>query len=206
MRHRRHDTGGGDQARIRRSGAARSQTSPHLGRAGGRGQPPDRADQVRGPQTQGQGHDRRRLRARIAVPVERIGLPAPRRRPSRRAVGPPSGDASARRARPEGRRHHPPPSDQRPPRAHPSQTRRRGRQLPDQQGPLPRLPHRARERLADRDRAGRRRMPPLDQRPDGHHRRPLGARRRRSDPEATSPQSTTRLDLVRCMLTDQKGH
>ena len=66
-----------------------------------------------------------------------------------------------------------------------AETRRRRRQLPDQQGPVPRLPDRARQRLADRDRDHRRRLPPPRQRPNGHHRRPLGTRRRRSHPEAT---------------------
>ena len=47
---------------------------------------------LRGPQTRGQGHDHRRLRARPAIPVERGRLPVPRQRPGRRAVGTPPGD------------------------------------------------------------------------------------------------------------------
>ena len=55
--------------------------------------------------------------------------------------------------------------------------------------PVPRLPDRPGQRLADRDRHHRRRLPPPRQRPPGHHRRPLGTRWRRSDPEATRDQS-----------------
>ena len=120
---------------------------------------------------------------------EAAGCLHPQQRPDRRAVGAPPSDTGTPRTRPQGRRHHPPPSHQRPPGARPSQTRRPSRQLPDQQVPLPRLPHRPAQRLADRDRDRRRRMPPFGERPDGHHRRPLGTRRRRSDPQATRSQS-----------------
>ena len=50
-----------------------------------------------------------------------------------------------------------------------------------QQGALPRLPHRARQRVADRHRRDRRRLQTLGERPDGHHRRPLGPAGSRSD-------------------------
>ncbi len=39
----------------------------------------------------------------------------------------------------------------------------------------------------------RRRLPPSDQRPDGHHRRPLGTRRRRGHPQATRHHRQRRL-------------
>ena len=50
-----------------------------------------------------------------------------------------------------------------------------------------------RARLADRDRDRRRRVPPLRQRSHGHHRRPLGSRRRRSHPQATRHHRQRRL-------------
>ena len=108
-------------------------------------------------------------------------------------MGAPPGDTGARRTRPQSGRQHPPPSDQRPPPRHPSPARRRSRCLPHQQGSLPRLPHRAHQRLADRDRDRRGRLPPSGQRPNGPHRSPLGTRRRRSNPEATRHQSQRRL-------------
>ena len=49
------------------------------------------------------------------------------------------------------------------------------------------------QRLADRDRDRRRRVPPSGQGPHGHHRRPLGTRRRRSDPQATRHHRQRRL-------------
>ncbi len=49
--------------------------------------------------------------------------------------------------------------------------------------PQPRLPDRPRLQVADRHRDHRRRMPPPRQGPHGHHRRPLGTRRCRSDPQ-----------------------
>ena len=115
VRQRRHCPGGRDRPRVRRGRAPRPQAPPRLGRAGRRRQPPDRADQTRGPQTRSEGHDRRRLRARPAIPVERRRLPAPQRRPGGRAVGAPPGDTGPRRTRPQSGRQHPPPSDQRPP-------------------------------------------------------------------------------------------
>jgi hypothetical protein len=80
-------------------------------------------------------------------------------------------DQGARRTRQQGRRHDPPHRHQPPPGPSNPQTRRRRRQLPDQQGPVPRLPDRRGKRLADRDRDHRRRLPPPRQRPHGHHRR-----------------------------------
>jgi hypothetical protein len=55
--------------------------------------------------------------------------------------------------------------------------------------PLPRLRDRSRERVADRDRDRRGRVQTFGEGPHGHHRRPLGPRRRRSDPQATRHQS-----------------
>ena len=144
VRQRRHHAGGGDQTRVRGGGPARPQTPAHLGRAGGRRQPPDRADQTRGSQTRAQAHDRRRLRARLAIPVGGRGLPAPRQR-----TRPPSSGCTARRYgySKDTPARSPAPSAAKPPTpawSATSQTRRRSRQLPDQQVPLPRLPHRPR--------------------------------------------------------------
>src|SRR6266545_6752853 len=156
-------------------------------------QPPDRPDQGRGPQAQGQGHDRRRSGSRTGVPVVGRLVLLQGRRPSRRAVG---ARESTRCPRGQGR-------DRRrrdPPQGHPARTPRRQarqgrprRRLPAQQAALPRLPHRARQWLADRDRRDRRRLPTLGQGPDGHHRRPLGPARRRSNPETTRPAQQQRL-------------
>ena len=81
-----------------------------------------------------------------------------------------------------------------PPQSHPPGTRRGEarqrrprRRLPAQQAPLPRLPHRADQRLADRHGRDRGRVSPFGQRPNGHHRRALGPRRRRGSTEATRP-------------------
>ena len=136
---------------------------------------------------------------------QRSRLPSPQRRPGRRALGAPPGDQSAPRTRPQGRRHDPPPSHQRPPRPVTAQARRRSRHLPDQQSPLPRLPHRAHQRMADRDRNRRRRLPPSNQGPDGHHRRPLGTRRRRGDPQATRHHRQRRLRGVLAISTSPKN-
>jgi hypothetical protein len=71
---------------------------------------------------------------------------------------------------------------------------RRG--LPAQQASLPRLPHRASERVADRDGRDRGRLPPSGEGPDGHHRRPLGPPRSRSDPETTRGDQQPRLQRL----------
>ena len=62
--------------------------------------------------------------------------------------------------------------------------------------PLPRLPHRPPERLADRDRRHRRRLPTPDQGPHGRHRRPLGPARRRSDPQTPRDPQQQRLRRI----------
>ena len=107
----------------------------------------------------------------------------------RRAMGASAGHPGARRPCHQGRGADPPHRDQQRPRPRATQARRRSRQLPDQPRALPRLPNRAGQRLANRDRDRRGRPPAPHQRPHGHHRRPLGTRRRRSGPEATRPQS-----------------
>src|SRR5450755_4303676 len=84
-------------------------------------------------------------------------------------------------------------SDPPPTRPRQAQERRPRRGLPAQQTSPPRLPHRPRKRLADRDRRDRRRLPAPDQRPHGHHRRPLGPPNSRSRPEATRPDQQRRL-------------
>ena len=80
-------------------------------------------------------------------------------------------------------------------RARPRQTGRRRcrRHLPDQQVPVPGLPDRAGERLADRHRSHRRRLLPPGQRPDGPHRRPLGTQRCRGHPQAPRASQQQRL-------------
>jgi hypothetical protein len=78
----------GDRSDLRRGRTARPQTPPHLGRAGGRRQPPDRTDQVRGPQTRSQGHDHRRRRARPGIrPVGNNGTRSAAKPPSSQAAG-----------------------------------------------------------------------------------------------------------------------
>ena len=64
-----------------------------------------------------------------------------------------------------------------------AQDRPAHRPLPGQTRPLPGLPPLPGQRLADLHRRHRRRLPPPDQRPHGHHRRPLEHRRRRSHPQ-----------------------
>jgi hypothetical protein len=71
--------------------------------------------------------------------------------------------------------------------------RRRRRQIPGQQGALPRLRRRPSQRMAHRHRRHRRRLPPPHQGPHGHHRRPLERRRRRSRPQATCTDHQRRL-------------
>jgi hypothetical protein len=162
---------------------------PHLGCARGRRQPPYPADQVPSQAAWRQGHDHLRLRARPPIPVERGGLPVDRRQSGRRAVGAPPDHPSARRTRHPSRGCYPPHRDQHRPRPRTPPSGRLGRQLPDEPCALPRLPYRPAKRLADRQRDRRRRLPPPHQGPTGHHRRRLGTRQRRSDPEATRPQS-----------------
>jgi hypothetical protein len=58
-RQRRQGPSGRDRTHLRGGRPARPQAPPHLGRARGRCQPPDPTDQVRGQETQRQGHDRR---------------------------------------------------------------------------------------------------------------------------------------------------
>ena len=55
------------------------------------------------------------------------------------------------------------------------------------------LRHRARQRLADRYRRHRGRLPPHRQRPNGHHRRQMGTGRRRSHPQTPRPAQQRRL-------------
>jgi hypothetical protein len=131
---------------------------PEPGRPDRRRQPPDRADQVRGSQTGGQGHDRRRLRARPGIPVERGWLSSPQRRSSDRAMGAPPSDQGAPRTSPQGRWRDSAPSDQRPPGSRPPQARRRSRRLPHQQSVLPRLT-RPRSPTVGRSRPGSSRVP-----------------------------------------------
>src|ERR1019366_8735609 len=61
------------------------------------------------------------------------------------------------------------------------------------QGALPELSPRFRQRLAHRHRRHRRSLPPHRGRPLRRHRSPLGTRRRRSDPQATSTPQQRRL-------------
>src|SRR5450755_2799683 len=102
----------------------------------------------------------------------------------------------ARRQGRDRRRRDPPQSDHAGLGRQPAQERRPLRRLPPRQAPLPRLPHRAHHRLTDRDRRDRRRLPPPRQRPRGHHRRPLGPRRRRSDPDTPRADHQWRLRPV----------
>lgn len=99
-----------------------TQTPPHLGRAGRRRQPPDRPDPLRGTQTPGQGHDRRRLRARARIPMERRQLPIPR--PGHHPLGALPGDQDPERTRRQGRGPDPPHRHQRPTAGRPPQRRR----------------------------------------------------------------------------------
>ncbi len=120
----------------------------------------------------------------------------PRGRPRRRDLGPPPCPANPRQESHAGRRRDQTPSHQ--PGARPTRSRWRRclRRLPDQQGPLPRLSHRAGQRVADRDWRDRGRVPPLGQRPYGHHRSALGTGRRRSDPQTTRDPQQRRLRSV----------
>ena len=111
----------------------------------------------------------------------------------------PAGQGHPSRRRPPPRRH--------PSRAGPSQARRcrRLRHLPDQQGALPGLSDRAAQRLADRHRRHRRRLPAPRQRPHGHHRSPLGPIRRRGHPQAPSPPQQRRLRHLLAPTTSHKN-
>jgi hypothetical protein len=94
------------------------------------------------------------------------------------------------------RGHHP---DRAARRGAPAETRRRARQdhpenpvLPGEQAAVPGLPHRPGERLADRHRRHRGRLPPPRPGPDGHHRRPLGPGRSPGHPLAPRHQRQRR--------------
>ena len=65
--------------------------------------------------------------------------------------------------------------------------------LPDQQGALPGLPDRPRQRLADRHRRHRRRLPAPRRRPPRDHRRPLGPGHRPSHPHPPGHHHQRRL-------------
>ncbi len=81
---------------------------------------------------------------------------------------------------------------------HPSASRsssqcRHLRRLPHRQGALPGLRARAGQRLADRHRHHRGRLPPHRQGQNGHHRRQMGPRRRRRHPQTPRPAQQRRL-------------
>ena len=82
---------------------------------------------------------------------------------------------------------------------------RRLRHLPDQQGALPGLSDRAAQRLADRHRRHRRRLPPPRQRPHGHHRSPLGTVRCRGHPQSSEPSAATATSTPTGATTSRKN-
>ena len=102
-RRRRHRR----RRRLRRGHPPRPRPHPHLGRAGRRGEPPDRPDPRRGGLPRGERAHPGRLRPRHRVPVEG-DLVLPRRsRPGRRDLGARQSPRRPRRQGPQRRRHHP---------------------------------------------------------------------------------------------------
>ena len=93
----------------------------------------------------------------------------------------------------DSRRRHPTPGQQQGTATQQTDEGRRLRQIPHQQGQLPRLPHRARLRLADRDRRDRRSLPPPRQGPHGHHRCTLERRGSRGSTPTTGRPNQRRL-------------
>ena len=131
-----------------------------------------------------------RLCACHRMPLEDHMEPAQRRRPRRRAMGPPPALRTSSQAKPPGS---PARCDAKPPtpassphtgsaliHAPPTSTERAG---------LPRLPDRAKERLADRNRRDRGRLPPFGQGPPGPHGRPPG--------DSTAPKAILKLRAIR---------
>ncbi|MDM4723430.1 ISKra4 family transposase [Micromonospora sp. WMMA1363] len=98
----------------------------------------------------------------------------PEGRPERRTVGPRPGPAGVGRTGRHSRRSHPTQGHLPRPGPRQTQTRRCRRRLPAGQKTVPGLPDRAGQRVADRHRGDRRRLPPPGQRSYGRHRRSLG--------------------------------
>ena len=107
-----------------------------------------------------------------------------------------SDDRHPRRQRPGGRRRPAQTGQHRKTLSSQTQKGGRGRQIPHQQGRLPRLPHSARLGLADRHRGDRRSMPSRRQGPHGHHRGPMERPGSRSSSQTASCPSQRRLPVL----------
>jgi hypothetical protein len=125
------------------------------------------------------------------------------RRPRRRGLGRRASHRDPGRQSRRRRRGDPPPRHHlrlQPARA---QRRRRLRGLPRRQSPLPGLPRSPRQRPAHRHRHHRGSMQAYNQRQIRYHRCPVGPRRRRSHPQATSPPRQRRLRTILALAPAQ---
>ena len=183
-----------DRTDVRGGAPPRPRPPTRLDRARRRQQPPNRPDQEGGPQPQGEGHDPRRLRARTGISVGRGLVLLQRRRPRRRALGAATKPAQVLNGKPASS---PPRSAARPPLSVSRPTSATGAdRCADYllaKRPYLDYPTALEPRLADRHRRNRGRLSPPSQRPDGHHGRALGTRRRRSRAQATRPHQQRRL-------------
>ncbi len=173
----------GDAAQVDRGGVRRGRTAATPSRertwialADGN---KDQIRQIRRPGRRPRHHrpGHHRPHPRHRAPVGRRLVLSPRGQPRRRHLGPGPHRRPPGRPRPgrRRRRRRQAAASRRPrPWARPAAPSRPDRRLPRSQGPPPGLPRRAGRRLAHRHRRHRGRLPPPDQRPHGHHRRPLG--------------------------------